>query len=27
MIIDKLIEKITIKLGDKIATVEKKKGK
>jgi type IV secretion system protein TrbG len=27
MIIDKLIEKITIKLGDRIATVEKKKGK
>jgi len=27
MIIDKLIEKITIKLSDKIATVEKKKGK
>jgi type IV secretion system protein TrbG len=27
MIIDKLIEKITVKLGDKIATVEKKKGK
>jgi type IV secretion system protein VirB9 len=26
MIIDKLIEKITIKLGDKIATVEKKRG-
>jgi len=26
MIIDKLIEKITIKIGDKIATVEKKKG-
>jgi type IV secretion system protein TrbG len=27
MIIDKLIEKITIKLGDRIATVEKKRGK